>query len=348
MREYQSLFIIILFGLFSHLNSQDLEPIYPNSSIKPQISISFDKTVDLSKCCKRLAIVNIAATFDPKPSNDDEENTLKIVYSGYERNFIDFGFKLIERKEIETQLNELALSMSGMVSEESAIKAGKLLAAQVVCFININGFTRTPGFENFMTSFKLVHVETGKIVASGVNSNAMNGTAKMFGKFYLDYLENMAAQNVKKGYNFLTNSNADSAIIYYQAALNHFEKKEDPESKKMVGVLYNNIGAAYKIKRHWRKAFEWLSNSIEFNEDIDDELPVLANSYRHLCEINFINGNFDKAEEYGKDGLEICRINNDLEQECKLLDLLLKVFEKQGSYDKLEKAKNRHKEIFCQ
>ena len=67
-----------------------------------------------------------------------------------------------------------------------------------------------------------------------------------------------------------------------------------------------------------------------------------------MCETYLINENYENAEKYGNEGLEICRINNDLEQECKILGLMIRVFEKTLNNDELEETKLRYREIFCQ
>ncbi len=348
MKIFWSLFIILLFNFSSILEAQELKSIYPNSSIKPQIYVSFDKTVDLSLCCKRLAIVGITATFDPEPSESDKKSTIEMVLNGYERNFMDFGFILVERIKIKKVLDEIALSMTGLINEKNAIQVGEMLSAQSVCLINIDGSLRTPGQELFKTSFKIIQVETGGIIASGVNANTFEGTAKMFEKFYNDYLQNRAYQYIQKATDFFMKSNADSALIYLQAALDYFEIKKDSESKKVVGILYNNIGAAYKVKEQWNKAYEWLDTSLRHNKKIDKNIPILANTYRHLCEIYLVKEDYKNAEKNGKKGLEICRKNNDIEQECKALKLLLIVFEKSSRAKEYKKTKKRINELLCE
>ena len=342
---FLSIFLLLIFS--SILVAQELQSIYPNSCIKPQVYVSFDKTVDLSHC-KRLAIVGISATFDPEPLESDKKNTIEMALDGYERNLMDFGFILIERIKIQKVLSEMALSMTGLINEKSAVQVGEMLSAQTVCLININGSLRIPGQELFKTSFKIIHIETGKIIASGVNANAIDGIAKMFEKYYNDYLQNRAYQYIQKGTDFFMESNADSAFIYLKAALDYFENKKDSESKKVVGILYNNIGAIYKAKEQWNKAYEFLNKSLSHNQEIDKSIPILANTYRHLCEIYLIKEDYINAEKKGKEGLEICRKNKDVEQECKILKLLLIVFDKNSKLKEYEKVKNRINELLCE
>jgi len=329
------------------LNAQELKPIYPESAHPPQISISFDKSLDLSKCCLRLAIVGIDATFDPRTNIDDENSTIEIVYSGYERNLIAFGFTLIERNEMNKVLDELALSMSGLINESTSIQIGQILSAQVVCLIKINAITRVPGYENFMTSFKIIQVETGEVVASGVNSNTINGTAETFTKFANDYSENWAVKNMQKGFELYQVSKLDSAILYLQAALSYFESKNDQESQLIVGVLFNNIGAAYKKKEQSSKAYEWLIKSIQYNKDIDSDMLILANSNQHLSEVYLQNNDYENAEKYAQKGLKISKKNKNIEMECKNLKLLLEIFTITSNLKDYEKAMERYREIIC-
>ena len=69
------------------------------------------------------------------------------------------GLNLIERNKIATLLKELALSQSGMVTEATALQAGKILGAAHIAF----GSFMVIG-SNVRMDVRVVEVETSKVV----------------------------------------------------------------------------------------------------------------------------------------------------------------------------------------
>lgn len=121
--------------------------------------------------------------------NDHAANELalkRITYEAYESQFLGYGFDVIERDRIDAVLQELNLSESGLIDDESAITAGKMLAAQAVCLIeeySIDGEWFEPPDPTVSVrreTFKVIVVETGQIALTGMHQNVVNGVDLMF------------------------------------------------------------------------------------------------------------------------------------------------------------------------
>ena len=119
---------------------------------------------------------------------EEIEFSESITYTAYEEYFLKLGFDLLERDKIEAVLNELALSMTGLVNEESAAEVGNLLGAEGVCLIEVKTIDGEamippdPSASLRSESFKVIKVETGQIAFSGMHQNAIGGMGAMFTK----------------------------------------------------------------------------------------------------------------------------------------------------------------------
>jgi curli biogenesis system outer membrane secretion channel CsgG len=70
-------------------------------------------------------------------------------------------FKLVERTELERVLKEQALSLTGVIESESAVKVGKLLGARLLVLGNAGRMRKA-----YQISARLVDAQTGELVAS--------------------------------------------------------------------------------------------------------------------------------------------------------------------------------------
>ena len=338
--------MVFIFGAYIGVIAQELQTLYPQSKVKPYISVEFDKTVDLAQY-KSLAIVGLETSLDPQPTEMDRQNTIELILSGYERNLAHMGFNLIERIKIETIVEEMRMSLAGVTSEKDAIKVGELLSANIVCIITISGSARNQNDALFQTSFKIIEVETGKILITGMFINAVDGLAKLFDKLSSDYLANRAYLNIQQAVEYMNQSNYDSAVVSFQTALNYLRSQEDAESLKVVGILYNNIGATFQKNEMWSKALEYFKKSINHNSRIGKNEPVLSLTHQHLCEIYIANSDYKNAEKHGKKAVAINKANNDLTGECEAMHLLLSVYEMNSNKRQARRIKKRMDELLC-
>ncbi|MBT6229602.1 MAG: tetratricopeptide repeat protein [Candidatus Scalindua sp.] len=239
------------------------------------------------------------------------------------------------------------MSLAGVTSEKDAIKVGELLSANIVCIITISGSARNQNDALFQTSFKIIEVETGKILITGMFINAVDGLAKLFDKLSSDYLANRAYLNIQQAVEYMNQSNYDSAVVSFQTALNYFRSQEDAESLKVVGILYNNIGATFQKNEMWSKALEYFKKSINHNSRIGKNEPVLSLTHQHLCEIYIANSDYKNAEKHGKKAVAINKANNDLTGECEAMHLLLSVYEMNSNKRQARRIKKRMDELLC-
>jgi len=328
--------------------NQELIPVFPNSSFKPYVNITFNKSTNFI-VNNRLAIVSAKATYEPYIGKEEENKTVENLIETFERNFINFGYNVVERLKVNKVLEELSLSMTGIVEEDTALEAGKLLSAQVVAFIDILISGELPEHSYVKISFKIIDVQTGSILVSGISMNTTNGVTKLVEKLSDEYLNYWGIQHNQIGRNYSEQNKIDSALTNYNLSLVALDniKYKSIENYRWIGIVHNNIGALYKQDKQWRNSIEWLNKSIEFNKAIDKNNPVLANTYRHLCELYLENKDYKNSEVYGQKGLDICSANKDMEQECKILKLMLKGYEEDNDTNGYETIKKRMGKIFC-
>ena len=140
---------------------------------------------------------NIKEKFDDRLATASEETLVRqvenfneitdnLIYNNYNDIFLAIGFDVIERKRIDLVLNELALSMTGLIDESTAIEIGQLVSADAICIIEIlhvDGERFNPPdvtMSHSRESFKVIKTETGQIIFSGNSRNAIEGQQKMF------------------------------------------------------------------------------------------------------------------------------------------------------------------------
>jgi hypothetical protein len=82
----------------------------------------------------------------------------------YESALLKIGFNVITRSKINTLMEEQAFIVSGAVTQEQALKIGKIAAADAVLFINICLSSDEEVWENIkLIKMDLLHVVDMKI-----------------------------------------------------------------------------------------------------------------------------------------------------------------------------------------
>jgi len=183
--------------------------MYPRSEIPPSIETSVNKNVDI-RTCNPIAIVQLTnhsrevSEAELEMAGISEEHSDKyiraakqalrdeltyrqkaleaVIYDAYESQFLNYGFDVVERNKIEKVLEELGLSMTGLISEEAAVKTGKLVGAKSICLIDmitVDGKS-DPTIAFYQESFKVIKVETGQIAFKGMGTNMIGARDKMF------------------------------------------------------------------------------------------------------------------------------------------------------------------------
>ena len=113
------------------------------------------------KLSQRLEAGARAALFPPGSTDRDAANY--VFEKLYER-FIDAGYNMAERKDIERAIEEIEFGMSGLVDDDMAARAGRFLGAQVIVF----GDLPEIGTARQRIVFRALEVETGRML--GISS----------------------------------------------------------------------------------------------------------------------------------------------------------------------------------
>ena len=75
------------------------------------------------------------------------------------------NFVLVDRGNLKTVINELELSQSGLVSNDVRAKVGELTGATHILVAGYSGVSQGFGFSNAKVLWKLVDIQTGRILA---------------------------------------------------------------------------------------------------------------------------------------------------------------------------------------
>ncbi len=123
---------------------------------------------------------------------------------------------------------------------------------------------------------------------------------------------------------YIKQGKGKEALPYLQAALTFHQGQKTPESLRMIGTSYNNIGSAFKADKKWDDAEKWLNKSLEYNREYQgDSASVLAFTCGHLCEVYSSLGKVTEALAMCNTSFDLSQEHNFSERECETLDLLI-------------------------
>jgi hypothetical protein len=98
--------------------------------------------------------------------------------NAYLNAFSNYGdkFSIVDRLQVENNIEEMKLSKSGIISENSAIELGKMIGATHIlyCHLSRAGESMAKNFEQYIDFVftRLIDIESGTVVASIVDANA--------------------------------------------------------------------------------------------------------------------------------------------------------------------------------
>jgi len=124
-----------------------------------------------------------------------------------------------------------------------------------------------------------------------------------------------------QGVKSISNSNADTAIVYFNEALQFIEKNTEQFEEESIATIYNNIGSAYRLKKDWEIARKWLEKSATLSRK-NDHGNLLCYTYGHLCEVNLGLENEAEALEFCRESLRICDKEELDSRGCKTIDII--------------------------
>ncbi|MBF0117227.1 MAG: VWA domain-containing protein [Desulfobacterales bacterium] len=103
-----------------------------------------------------LAILPATSNENKKLKSNAEYFNAQLTQSLNQNSF----FKVVERTNIQGILDELKLNMAGLVDDKNAVKAGKMLGAQMILSPNL-----MENDKNYILFLKLIKVDTGEILS---------------------------------------------------------------------------------------------------------------------------------------------------------------------------------------
>jgi len=94
----------------------------------------------------------------------NEENLLLNAFGNYPK------FALIERMQIDDAIKELKISLTGQLSSKESVKVGELLGANYLLFVGSDASVMDNKVKDMSLIIKIIEVETGRIIASGIEA----------------------------------------------------------------------------------------------------------------------------------------------------------------------------------
>lgn len=132
--------------------------------------------------------------------------------------------QLVERSQMQSIVNEIQLSMTGLVHEQTALQQGKILGIKVMIFGAI---------DKNNISARAVHTETGRIIAA--SSNAFGMVEQIGSQLALGIESFLARENLKK----MRNDSPDIHVDFWV---------ETKDGKKLSPGQGLKIGNSVKFK----------------------------------------------------------------------------------------------------
>jgi len=121
------------------------------------------------------------------------------------------------------------------------------------------------------------------------------------------------------GVGYIKQEKADSALIYLEQALPLAQKLRQ---QSILGTLFNNLGAAFKLQHNWSQAQDYLYRSVSHNRAVQgDSAAMLAYSYFHLAGVHLAQSHADSARIYAQKSLGLATHHelSELQEEIKSL-----------------------------
>ena len=143
---------------------------------------------------------------------------------------------VVEREKLRSILDELKLSQSGLVSEESSIKVGKLLGAQHLVF---GGYMVTLD-KKIRIDVRIVEVETGLVIKAGEVTGKTKQVLSLVKKLSKKILKDINVKMTKDE----------------ERALDKSQKLD------MKAVVFFSKGVEFEDENQWEKAIEFYNKAL--------------------------------------------------------------------------------------
>lgn len=121
-----------------------------------------------------------------------------------------------------------------------------------------------------------------------------------------------------------------ACIAYYERALPIFINEQELRS---AGVVLNNLGYAYYLKKDFERANAYYDRSLEFRTQLNDRLGI-SRIWLNKARIKFNLGENREANRLSNVSLGIAREIKDLKREMEVLEFMVEVYEQEGNLNK--------------
>ncbi|MFZ5518392.1 MAG: CsgG/HfaB family protein [Candidatus Zhuqueibacterota bacterium] len=140
------------------------------------------------------------------------------------------AFKLVERKKINALIEEMQLSQSGLISEESNIQVGKLLGAQYLVF----GSYMVNSKDKVRIDVRIVEVETGLTIKAEEVTDKLDKIFDIIKKLNDKIIKDLDIKLSSAERQTLDEGSASLEVIaYFSQGIAFEEKKEFEKAKQM-------------------------------------------------------------------------------------------------------------------
>ena len=166
---------------------------------------------------------------------------------------------------------------------------------------------------------KFLRGEARAFLTLGVVNNLIGDLPKAFDLVFKGLQiaeENNFSQEVATGYNrlgFFFSSNLGDdlkALNYYRRGLAII--KMTPDSKEKLAQeaqLLRNIGTVYRETKKWDSAAYYYQKALKMQREANIE--ITATHINNLGRIEFVQGHYQKAMEYSRQAIQLCKNDND-------------------------------------
>lgn len=140
------------------------------------------------------------------------------------------SIKLVERQKINSLINEMQLSQSGLISEDSGIQVGKLLGAQYL----VMGSYMVSFGEKMRVDMRIVEVETGLTIKAEQVTDKVKNLFKIIKILNEKITGDLNIKLSKQEQQAIKNSDVSQDVIeYFSKGLELEKKGAIEEAKKM-------------------------------------------------------------------------------------------------------------------
>lgn len=140
------------------------------------------------------------------------------------------AFKLVERKKLNSLIEEMQLSQSGLMSEESSVQVGKLMGAQYLVFGSYMVDTK----DKVRIDVRIVEVETGLTIKAEEVTDKLSKIFDIIKKLNEKIIQDLDVKLSKQERKLLEETDVSLDVIaYFSRGLELEENKKFDKAKQM-------------------------------------------------------------------------------------------------------------------